>query len=286
MRRQFTLALILGLASVIPVAATAATPTKQPVVATKQPVVATKQPVVATKKYVPRKKVPVKPSPTPTIWPPKGFQSNNGVYAKFPTENELVSLLSAKTTLAFNVKQCKVFACGAVYISSITPCVWWEINSKVFGPNPADVTEQIEYGSLRTLIAGTKAKQVLPIILVSGETLFPHEAIILQVLGITHDAFFSQIAAGKSLTQIAGKKINMIVVAFTAEENRLINAQQAAGTISPALAQAMRESTAARIGTELTSYDLSVGGITISCWTIDPTTPVPNITYTQNPNHF
>ena len=235
--------------------------------------------------YYPRKKVIVSPSPKP-VWPPKGYAANNGVYAFIPSGTELVSLLSSQSTLNSQVSQCKSMACGAVYVGSDSDCQYWEINSKVYGPNPADVTSMIEYGTLRTLAPATKAQTILPIILLSGEPLFPHESLILQTLGMTSNNFYTQIAQGKSLTQIAGNKINSIVSAITSDESKSINSQFASGAISSDQAQALRDATSVRIATELTNYNLNVGGITVSCWTQPETDKVPSFTYTMNSNHF
>ena len=177
-------------------------------------------------------------------------------------------------------------ACGAVYVGSDSDCQYWEINSKIYGPNPADVTTMIEYGTLRTLAPATKAKTILPVILVSGEPLIPHQADILKILGITQDSFYNQLASGKSLTQIAGSKINSIVAALSAAETKAIAAQSVAGTITSDQAQALNDATSVRIATELTNYNLSVGGITVSCWTQAATDTVPGFTYTSNLNHF
>jgi len=268
--------------SATPTAKTTAKPTTT---VTKKPVV--KKPVV--RKPVVRKPVVKKTTvvlPPKIVWPPKGYAANNGVYAYIPSGTQLVSLLSAKTTLANTVKQCTAMACGAVYVGSDSDCQYWEINSKIYGPNPADVTTMIEYGTLRTLAPATKAKTILPVILVSGEPLIPHQADILKILGITQDSFYNQLASGKSLTQIAGSKINSIVAALSAAETKSIAAQSVAGTITSDQAQALFDATSVRIATELTNYNLSVGGITVSCWTQAPTETVPGFTYTSDLNHF
>ena len=255
-------------------AAKPTTTVKKPVV--KKPVV--KKPVVVRKKTV---------VPTPKIvWPPRGYAANNGVYAYIPSGSQLVSLLSSKSALATTVKQCTSMACGAVYVGSDSACQYWEINSKVYGPNPADVTEMIEYGTLRTLAPATKATTILSVILVSKEALIPHESIILNILGMSTTTFYNQLASGKSLTQIAGSKINAIVAALSAAETKAIAAQSVAGTISSEQAQALNDATSVRIATELTNYNLSVGGITVSCWSQAPTEVVPSFTYTSDPNHF
>jgi len=267
-----------------PTAKTTAKPTSKTTV-TKKPVV--KKPVV--RKPVVRKPVVKKTTVVPApkiVWPPKGYAANNGVYAYIPSGTQLVSLLSAKTTLAKTVQQCTAMACGAVYVGSDSDCQYWEINSKIYGPNPADVTTMIEYGTLRTLAPATKAKTILPVILVSGEPLIPHQADILKILGITQDSFYNQLASGKSLTQIAGSKINSIVAALSAAETKAIAAQSVAGTITSEQAQALFDATSVRIATELTNYNLSVGGITVSCWTQAATETVPGFTYTSDLNHF
>jgi len=268
--------------SATPTAKTTAKPTttvtKKPVV--KKPVV--REPVIR-KPVV--KKTTVVPPPK-IVWPPKGYAANNGVYAYIPSGTQLVSLLSAKTTLAQTVKQCTAMACGAVYVGSDSDCQYWEINSKIYGPNPADVTTMIEYGTLRTLAPATKAKTILPVILVSGEPLIPHQADILKILGITQDSLYNQLASGKSLTQIAGSKINSIVAALSAAETKAIAAQSVAGTITSDQAQALNDATSVRIATELTNYNLNVGSITVSCWTQAPTETIPGFTYTSDLNHF
>ncbi len=235
--------------------------------------------------YYPRKKVIVTPSPKP-VWPPKGYAANNGVYAYIPSGSQLVSLLSSQSTLASTVSQCKAMACGAVYVGSDSDCQYWEVNSKVYGPNPADVTSMIEYGTLRTLAPATKAQKILPIILLSSEPLIPHESLILSTLGISQNNFYTQIAQGKSLTQIAGTKINNVVAAITSDESKSINSQFASGALTSDQAQALRDATSVRIATELTNYNLNVGGITVSCWTQAPTDKIPSFTYSMDSNHF
>jgi hypothetical protein len=76
------------------------------------------------------------------------------------------------------------------------------------------------------------------------------------------------------------------VAAIAADENKTINIQFAAGTITSDQAQALRDATSVRIATELTNYNLNVGGITVSCWTEPPSEKVPAFTYTMDSNHF
>jgi len=241
-----------------------------------------KKPVVKRKVYV-RKKVKPSPSPKP-VWPPKGFIQNNGVYARIPSGTELVGLLSAKTTLQKIVLSCEASACGAVYIASATDCTWWEITANVFGPSYADVTNYVQYGSLRTLVAGTSAHTITPVFLVSSEALIPNEELILQTLGMKRDKFYNQIALGQSLRQIAGSKINTVVSAVTAAEKRDIAARLSAGTITATQAQDQIDGLPARVSNELTSYNLTVGGINVKCWISSPTETIPSSSYTPNSN--
>ena len=241
-----------------------------------------KKPVVKRKVYI-RKKVKPSPSPKP-VWPPKGFIENNGVFARVPTGTELVGLLSAKTTLQKIVLTCEASACGAVYVASATDCTWWEITANVFGPSYADITNYVQYGSLRTLIAGTTARTVSPVFLISSEPLIPNEDVILQALGMKRDKFYNQIALGQSLRQIAGSKINAVVSAVTAAERRDIAARLSSNAITAAQAQDQTEGLPARVSNELTSYNLTVGGINVKCWLSSPTEQIPSTTYTATTN--
>ena len=139
---------------------------KKPVV--KKPVV--KKPVVKKRTVYKRKVVSVAPSPAPA-WPPKGFHENSKVYAKVPTSRELIGVLSAAKPLAAQVKKCSTYACGAVQVASATGCTWWEIIATVSGPtSAADRTLKV-LGALRTTAVGTKAKQIVTILLISTEPL-------------------------------------------------------------------------------------------------------------------
>ncbi len=132
----------------------------------------TKKPVVKKKSVYKRKSVKVSPSPTPK-WPPttKGWTVNGEVYAKVPTNNELLGVLSAAAALATAVKPCAKFACGAVSVASVNGCTWWEFNSTVSGPLSATDPTLVPYGTLRTTAKGTNKKQVATVLLISTEPL-------------------------------------------------------------------------------------------------------------------
>jgi hypothetical protein len=278
--------------------AEASTTTKKPTTTTTKKTVVSKKPTVkkptvkkptVKKKYVaPKKKYTYKKkyvAPKPkVVWPPAGFPApQNGVYAKIPTGAQLVSQLSASSQL---ITECEQIACGAINVAAETPCDYWVFTANVNGPDPADVTKNIIYGSLRVLVGKTAAKKVYPIILRSGEPMIPHETLILQTLNIKKDAFYKSIAQGKSLTEIAGSNINAIVKAITKAELESIDQQLASNLITSDQASALQDETSARVSVELTQYNLTVGGIQVSCWTGLSTETVPSKSYTQNPNHF
>lgn len=125
----------------------------------------TAKPTVKPKpKPKPRKKIKVSPSPKPK-WPPVGFEYESGIYAKIPTSKELVGVISAKGNLASQVAACSKFICGAVQVASEPGCLWWEVNSKVYGQNKELI------GSLQTISGQSLAREVKTILLISPEPL-------------------------------------------------------------------------------------------------------------------
>ena len=165
------LALFVAACLFVPAHASAATPkpspkptstkakvVKKPVV--KKPVV--KKPVVRKKKNFPTKK--------PLKWPPPGFEKKGALYAKTATPKELLIAGTENKYIQQNlIEYCEKFACLGIFVGSETGCDWWEITSNVLGIDPADPTKRIIYGSLTTLMAGSKAKTVKAILLVSEE---------------------------------------------------------------------------------------------------------------------
>ena len=107
------------------------------------------------------------PSPTPK-WPPVGFIGKDGVYATIPTNKELIGILSAKTTLASDVKLCKQYACGAVTVAAEKSCQWWEVRSVVYR---AENEEKVAVGKLLTISKGTSSQEIKTILMVSRELL-------------------------------------------------------------------------------------------------------------------
>ena len=118
-------------------------------------------------KVVAKKTATPIPSPSPK-WPPQGFKGKDGVYAKVPSNKELVGLLSAKRTLQSVVKNCQEFACGAVIAAAETGCQWWEVTSRVLQSSESG-PEPVTLGSLTTYAAGSKKRAQTTIFLVSGQ---------------------------------------------------------------------------------------------------------------------
>jgi len=139
--------------------------------ATKKP---TKKPV-KKKKKVKKTATPI-PSPSP-VWPPVGFTSKGGIYAKIPTGKELLGLLSAKVKLADDVKKCEKNACGAVVVAAEMQCRWWEIRSTVSMIDPADPAKKLLLGSLRTTYNSLSPRTYANILLISDEPLYLPAAI-------------------------------------------------------------------------------------------------------------
>jgi len=148
-----------------PSAKATAKPTATASVITKPTIKPTVKPTVKPKpkpKPKPRKKIRLTPSPKPK-WPPVGFEYESGIYAKVPTSKELVSVISAKTNLASQVKACEEFVCGAVQVASEAGCIWWEVNSGVLSK------EGVVLGSLRTIATGSEVREIKTILLISPE---------------------------------------------------------------------------------------------------------------------
>jgi hypothetical protein len=153
------------------------------VAATKSP---TPTPKASASEKAPTKKTPVKkapvkkkkkvakklPSPSPK-WPPVGFKTDpldeTKLYLKVPTAKELVGLLSAKSTLASQVKSCTQFTCGAVLVASEIGCRWWRVTADVVGAtSPENRTTKI-FGKITADVGRSAAQQVVTVIMVTTE---------------------------------------------------------------------------------------------------------------------
>jgi hypothetical protein len=187
-RAALVIALCLALIPATGIAATK-TPTPTP----KATVKATPTPTpkaTATKKATPTKKPavkktkrnPVKPSPSPK-WPPLGFKVMDDIYYRTPSVEVMMNVAAGNTSLAKAIAVCKEFSCGRLQVASLIGCVYWEIDSKVITPNPDLVGSYLTLGMLRTLAKKSAPKEVLTLVLPSGELLSGTIAVV--PLGIT-----------------------------------------------------------------------------------------------------
>lgn len=166
-------ALFLSLSLTSTTAATKSpTPTPKPTASAKASATA-KAPV---KKAPVKKKKVVKLSPSPSPkWPPVGFKTDalgeTKLYLKVPSAKELVGILSAKSALASQVKDCTQFTCGAVQVASETGCRWWRVNAEVIGATSAEDRTAKTFGKLTADVTRSAAKQVVTILLVTTEPL-------------------------------------------------------------------------------------------------------------------
>jgi len=188
-------ALVLGLClALIPAQSMAATktPTPTPKATVKATVKATPTPTAkatATKKATPtkkpavkKKKKPVAPSPSPK-WPPLGFKVMDDVYYRTPSVEVMMNVAAGNTSLAKAIAACKEFSCGRLQVASLIGCVYWEIDSKVITPNPDLAGSFLTMGMLRTLAKKSVPKEVVTLVLPSGELLSGTIAVV--PIGIT-----------------------------------------------------------------------------------------------------
>ena len=189
-------ALVIGLClALIPVQGFAATktPTPTPKATVKATVKATPTPTpkaTATKKATPTKKPavkktkrnPVKPSPSPK-WPPTGFKVMDDIYYRTPSVEVMMNVAAGNSSLAKAIAACKEFSCGRLQVASLIGCVYWEIDSKVITPNPDLAGSFLTIGMLRTLAKKSAPKEVVTLVLPSGELLSGTIAVV--PIGIT-----------------------------------------------------------------------------------------------------
>jgi hypothetical protein len=169
-RAALVIALCLALIPVQGFAATK-TPTPTPKATAKATVKATPTP---TKKPAVKKtkRNPVKPSPSPK-WPPLGFKVMDDIYYRTPSVEVMMNVAADLTptakALAKAIAVCKEFSCGRLQVASLIGCVYWEIDSKVITPNPDLAGSFLTMGMLRTLAKKSAPKEVVTLVLPSGE---------------------------------------------------------------------------------------------------------------------
>ena len=160
------ISILISITLLIPVHASAATssPTPKPG-ASKAKV--DKKPVKKKKVIKKKKKLPAKKQ---LKWPPPGFEKKAGLFAKTATPKELLIAGTENKFIQKNlIEHCDEVACLGIFVGSEIGCDWWEVSSNVLGIDPADPTKRIIYGSLTTLVSGSKARTIKTILLVSDE---------------------------------------------------------------------------------------------------------------------
>ena len=173
--KKLALALAFGLAVTV-TPATAAT--KSPTPTAKA---STAKKVTPAPKASPTKKAPVKkkkknvklsPSPSPK-WPPVGFKTDplgeTKMYLKVPNTKELIGILSAKTALASQIKDCTKFTCGAVIVASEIGCRWWKVTGDVIGATSTEDRTLKTFGNVSVSVTRSAAKQLVTILMVTPE---------------------------------------------------------------------------------------------------------------------
>ena len=177
--KKLALALALGLmVTVSPATAATKSPTPTPQASTAKKVTPT--PKASPTKKAPVKKAPVKkkknvklsPSPSPK-WPPAGFKTDplgeTKMYLKVPNTKELIGILSAKTALASQIKDCTKFTCGAVIVASEIGCRWWKVTGDVVGATSAEDRTLKTFGTVSVSVTRSAAKQLVTILMVTPE---------------------------------------------------------------------------------------------------------------------
>lgn len=172
-------ALVFGLClALVPAHGVAATSTPTPSASASATVKATATPTAKaspTKKATPtkkpatkKKKNPIAPSPSPK-WPPLGFKVMDDIYYRTPSVEVMMNVAAGNSTLAKAIAACKEYSCGRLQVASLIGCVYWEIDSKVITPNPDIAGSFLTMGMLRTLAKKSVAKEVVTLVLPSGE---------------------------------------------------------------------------------------------------------------------
>ena len=143
---------------------------------------ATKKATPTKKPPVKKKKNPIKASPSPK-WPPLGFKVMDDVYWRTPSVEVMMNVAAGNTSLAKAIAVCKEYSCGRLQVASLIGCVYWEIDSKVITPNPDLAGSYLTMGMLRTLAKKSAAKEVVTLVLPSGELYSGSIAVV--AIGIT-----------------------------------------------------------------------------------------------------
>ena len=113
------------------------------------------------------------PPKPPAKWPPAGFKTDplreTKLYMKVPTAKEVVAILSARSALTSQVKACKKFTCGAVFVASEAGCLWWQVTGEVVGATSVENSTLKTFGKVTTAVSKSNPRQIITILLVTTE---------------------------------------------------------------------------------------------------------------------
>ena len=160
----------------------------------------------ATKKATPTKKAPVKkkkkiaPSPSPK-WPPAGFKVMDDIYYRTPSVEIMMNVAAGNAALAKSIAVCKEFSCGRIQIASLIGCRYWEIESKVVSPNPDTAGSFLTRGMLRTLVKQSQPKEVVTLVLPSGELYSGTIAVVPTAITCHQDATTEKIPSNTYISR-------------------------------------------------------------------------------------
>jgi hypothetical protein len=192
-RKTLVFALLLALIPSQSLAATKSpTPTPSPKATAKASPSASAKPT-ATKKATPTKKPATKkkkslaPSPSPK-WPPAGYKVMDDIYYRTPSVEIMMNVAAGNSALAKAVAACKEFSCGRLQVASLIGCVYWEIESKVITPNPDIAGSFLTMGMLRTLAKKSLPKEIVTLVLPSGELYSGAIAVVPTAITCHQDA--------------------------------------------------------------------------------------------------
>ena len=190
-RRALVFALVLAL---IPSQSLAATksPTPTPKATAKASPTASAKPTAIkkatpTKKPATKKKKSLAPSPSPK-WPPAGYKVMDDIYYRTPSVEIMMNVAAGNSALAKAVAACKEFSCGRLQVASLIGCVYWEIESKVITPNPDIAGSFLTMGMLRTLAKKSLPKEIVTLVLPSGELYSGTIAVVPTAITCHQDA--------------------------------------------------------------------------------------------------
>jgi hypothetical protein len=110
------------------------------------------------------------------------------IYYRTTSFEIMMNVASGNAALAKSIAACKEFSCGRIQIASLIGCRYWEIESKVVSPNPDISGSFLTRGMLRTLVKKSLPKEVVTLVLPSGELYSGTIAVVPTAITCHQDA--------------------------------------------------------------------------------------------------